>query len=54
MDAHVNYQIDPRWALALNVGNVFDRNYYATLGQPSGGNWYGTPRNATLTLRGQF
>lgn len=53
-DAHVNYQIDDRWNLALNVNNVFDKNYYATLGQPSGGNWYGEPRNATLTLRGQF
>ncbi|MFT4012286.1 MAG: TonB-dependent siderophore receptor [Paracoccus sp. (in: a-proteobacteria)] len=53
-DAHVNYRIDDRWNLALNVNNVFDRNYYATIGTPSGGNWYGEPRNATLTLRGQF
>ncbi len=53
-DAHVNYQIDDRWSLALNVTNVFDKTYYATLGTPSGGNWYGEPRNATLTLRGQF
>lgn len=53
-DAHVNYQIDDRWALALNVNNVFDKTYYATLGVPNGGNWYGEPRNATLTLRGQF
>lgn len=53
-DAHVNYRIDDRWNLALNVNNVFDKNYYATLGTPSGGNWYGEPRSATLTLRGQF
>lgn len=53
-DAHVEYQIDDKWALALNVNNVFDKTYYATLGTPSGGNWYGEPRNATLTLRGRF
>ena len=53
-DAYVNYQIDDRWNLALNVNNVFDKTYYATLGVPNGGSWYGEPRNATLTLRGQF
>ena len=53
-DARVKYQIDARWALALNVNNVFDRIYYATLGVPNGNNWYGSPRSATLTLRGEF
>ncbi|MCJ1899697.1 MULTISPECIES: TonB-dependent receptor [Paracoccus] len=53
-DAHVQYQIDEQWALALNVNNVFDKTYYATIGTPGGGNWYGEPRNATLTLRGRF
>ncbi|WP_231964753.1 TonB-dependent siderophore receptor [Paracoccus aminovorans] len=53
-DAHVNYRIDDCWNLALNVNNVFDKTYYATLGTPAAGNWYGAPRNATLTLRGQF
>ncbi len=53
-DARVNYQISDSWGLALNVNNIFDENYYATLGRPNGGNWYGTPRNATVTLRGAF
>lgn len=53
-DAHVQYRIDEQWALALNVNNVFDKTYYATIGTPGGGNWYGEPRNATLTLRGRF
>ncbi|UFS67917.1 TonB-dependent siderophore receptor (plasmid) [Paracoccus denitrificans] len=53
-DAHVQYQIAEQWALALNVNNVFDKTYYATIGTPGGGNWYGEPRNATLTLRGRF
>lgn len=53
-DAHVEYAIDDQWALALNVNNVFDKTYYSTIGTPGGGNWYGEPRNATLTLRGLF
>jgi len=53
-NAMVQYRIDPRWTLALNVNNVFDRVYYQTVGSASGGNFYGTPRNAMLTLRGKF
>ncbi|MEL5879207.1 TonB-dependent siderophore receptor [Cereibacter sphaeroides] len=53
-DAHVNYQVDDRWSVALNVNNLLDKTYYATLSVPNGGNWYGEPRNATLTLRGRF
>ncbi|OZY85594.1 TonB-dependent siderophore receptor [Cellvibrio mixtus] len=53
-DARVNYQMSDSWNLSLNLNNIFDENYYATLGRPSDGNWYGTPRNATITLRGQF
>lgn len=53
-DAHVDYRIDDAWSVALNVNNLFDKTYYATLGVPNGGNWYGEPRNATLTLRGRF
>ena len=53
-DARVNYQISDSWNLSLNLNNIFDENYYTTLGRPSDGNWYGTPRNANVTLRGQF
>lgn len=53
-DARLNYQMSDSWNLSLNLNNIFDENYYATLGRPSDGNWYGAPRNATLTLRGQF
>jgi YD repeat-containing protein len=53
-DAHVGYRIDDRWQMDLNVNNLFDKDYYAALGTPTGGNWYGEPRNATLTLRGRF
>ncbi|WP_074966957.1 TonB-dependent siderophore receptor [Paracoccus aminovorans] len=53
-DAHVGYRIDDRWQMALNVNNIFDKRYYSALGTPTGGNWYGEPRSATLTLRGRF
>lgn len=53
-NAMVQYRIDPRWSVTLNVNNLFDRTYYQTVGYASGGNFYGTPRNAMLTLRGKF
>lgn len=53
-NAMVQYRIDPRWTVSLNVNNVFDKWYYETVGDASGGNFYGTPRNATLTLRAAF
>ena len=42
------------WTAALNVGNVFDRTYWSVVGGTRNGSAYGTPRNATLTLRGAF
>ncbi|WP_240933399.1 TonB-dependent receptor [Diaphorobacter sp. HDW4B] len=53
-DAMAQYRIDPRWTLSLNVGNLFDKTYYSTLGYLDGSNFYGTPRNFTATLRGTF
>ncbi len=52
--ARVSYQIDRNWSLALNVSNLFDKTYYQTVGAPGWGNFYGEPRNTTLTLRGRF
>lgn len=48
------YRIDPRWTLSLNVNNLFDRVYYERVGSVTNANYYGTPRNWQLTLRGQF
>ncbi|WP_258551965.1 TonB-dependent receptor [Paracoccus versutus] len=53
-DAHVSCRIDDPWQMMLNVNDVFDKPYYSVLGPPTGGDWYGEPRNATLTLRGRF
>lgn len=48
------YRLDPRWTLALNLNNVFDKTYYRTVAGSTGGNFYGVPRNWMLTLRGKF
>jgi outer membrane receptor for ferric coprogen and ferric-rhodotorulic acid len=53
-NALVNYRIDSHWSMALNLNNVFDKTYYRTVGSSAGGNYYGTPRSASLTLRGQY
>jgi outer-membrane receptor for ferric coprogen and ferric-rhodotorulic acid len=50
----LGYRIDPKWSVALNIDNVFDERYYQTITSTYYGNWYGAPRNFTLSLRGQF
>lgn len=49
-NALLQYQLAREWTLALNVNNVFDRKYYERVGDTWSGSWYGTPRNAMLTL----
>lgn len=46
------YQFDERLSAALNVNNVFDKVYYTNTAANMG--FYGTPRNAMLTLKYQF
>lgn len=53
-DAMVEYDVDENWTVALNGNNLFDRRYYASVGTSEYGNYYGEPRNFTLTLRGTF
>jgi iron complex outermembrane receptor protein/outer membrane receptor for ferric coprogen and ferric-rhodotorulic acid len=54
LDLRASYRINTHWTAALNIGNVTDKTYWAAIGSTIGGNYYGTPRNATLTLRGSF
>lgn len=54
LDVRASYRIDTHWTAALNIGNVTDKTYWTAIGSTIGGNYYGTPRNATLTLRGSF
>lgn len=53
-DALVEYKVDDHWTVALNGNNLFDRRYYASVGTSEYGNYYGEPRNFTLSLRGTF
>lgn len=46
-----NYQITDNLSAALNVNNVFDKNYYMSLGTPTGSNMYGDPRNFLVTVK---
>ncbi|WP_296615434.1 TonB-dependent receptor [Sphingomonas sp.] len=49
-----SYKINRTLQLQFNVENLFDKNYYAQVGGTGGGNFYGAPRNFSLTLRGKF
>lgn len=50
----VAYQINRNLTASVNLNNVFDKHYYRTLGNASGSNWYGDPRNVTATLQAVF
>nr|WP_279655424.1 TonB-dependent receptor [Pseudomonas petroselini] len=53
-----NYQLrrlrQDAWTVALNSNNLFDKSYYNTVGNASWGNFYGEPRNFTVSLKGNF
>ena len=51
-NARAAYRLDRRWTLALNVNNLFDKRYYATIDRTNFGAVYGNPRELVLTLRG--
>ncbi|MGV6398062.1 TonB-dependent siderophore receptor [Pseudomonas caspiana] len=52
--ALAEYRVDEHWTVTYNANNIFDKNYYATVGSTFPTNWYGDPRNHMLTLRGTF
>lgn len=55
-DALVAYRFSSTLALQLNANNLFDKVYYAKFSPNSRffNNYYGDPRNLTLTLRATF
>ncbi|MEG1770256.1 MAG: TonB-dependent siderophore receptor, partial [Comamonas sp.] len=55
-DALLAYRINSTLSLQLNVNNLFDKVYYAKFSPNSRyfNNYYGDPRNLTLTLRANF
>lgn len=48
------YRLSPTLELSLTVNNLFDKKYYTRVWAAYGSNFYGEPRNAMLTLRGQL
>lgn len=50
----VEYKIDQHWAAVVNANNIFDKKYYQTVGTSANGNFYGEPRNFTLTVRATY
>ncbi|PXX42192.1 TonB-dependent siderophore receptor [Aquitalea magnusonii] len=53
-NARIGYQFNKNYSLALNINNLFDTRYYASVGTPNIYNFYGEPRNVMLTLRGKY
>ena len=53
-NARLAYRVDDTWTVALNGNNLFDKTYYNTVGTASWGNFYGEPRNFTVSLKGNF
>lgn len=45
---------DDTWSLALNGNNLLDKRYYTTIGTEGFGNFYGDPRNLTLSVKADF
>lgn len=51
---YVRYQLNRQWQASLNLNNIFDKRYYASIGNLLNSSHYGDPRNVMLTLRGSF
>ncbi|WEK48364.1 MAG: TonB-dependent receptor [Candidatus Andeanibacterium colombiense] len=54
VSGRIDYRFSDNWALAVNLENVLDKTYYQTVGSVDSGNWYGSPRNVTATLRAKW
>ena len=52
--ARVGYAFNKDWSVAMNVGNLFDKTYYSTVGYAGYGNFYGEKRTVTVSLKGRF
>lgn len=52
--ARVGYAFNKDWSVAMNVGNLFDKTYYSTVGYAGYGNFYGEKRTVAVALHGKF
>jgi outer membrane receptor for ferric coprogen and ferric-rhodotorulic acid len=53
-DIWAAYQVNRNWDLRFNVSNLFDKNYYQTIGSVDSGNAFGEPRNFFVTANYKF
>ncbi|MFJ4346498.1 TonB-dependent siderophore receptor [Pseudomonas sp. NPDC089401] len=53
-DAMARYRVNQHWDVTFNGNNLFDKHYYRTVSSSANGNYYGEPRNFSVTLRGQY
>ncbi|MGZ0784604.1 TonB-dependent siderophore receptor [Pseudomonas saponiphila] len=53
-NGRIGYRLDDTWSLALNGNNLLDKRYYTTIGTEGFGNFYGDPRNFTLSVKADF
>ncbi|THF62997.1 TonB-dependent siderophore receptor [Pseudothauera nasutitermitis] len=51
---HASYALTRQLDLSLNINNLFDREYYSTIGSYSDANFFGDPRNFLLTAKYRF
>ncbi len=51
---YAGYDVTPNLTLAVNIHNLFDKTYFASMSSTSFGNRYGAPRSALFTVRGRF
>ncbi|WEK45174.1 MAG: TonB-dependent receptor [Candidatus Andeanibacterium colombiense] len=55
VSGRIDYRLSDKWSLALNLDNIFDKIYYQSTGTAvTRGNWYGTPRSFTASLRAKW
>ncbi|CAO3962158.1 TonB-dependent siderophore receptor [Achromobacter mucicolens] len=54
VDMKIGYEINRNLDVALNVTNLFDRKYYATISSPRSQNIFGEPQAFLLTLRAKY
>ena len=52
--AFVSYRLSRNLQAQLNVSNLFDKVYYEKIREYGPGYYYGAPRGAMLTVRGQY
>lgn len=54
LSARAQYELNDTWSAALNLGNILDKTYYHTVSTSVSRNWYGAPRNYTLSIQGKW